>query len=153
MVTDSYVISIWARFVSQFSILNSARTGTLSFNLMNISQGKEAKRKCNCFLKNSFPTHFAMETSVKDNHNSRKLQTQIYGFSGDDGLCTPPQVIRCLLMSVEPNIQERTCLSFPVGIIKNIHNEAVVRKVQCHIVSFLDNFSENLSSLKCSQDY
>lgn len=40
-----------------------------------------------------------------------------------------------------------------MGIIKNNHNGTVVRKVQCPIVSFLDNFSDGLSSLKCSQDY
>lgn len=40
--------------------------------------------------KQTFPTYFAMETSVKEYHNSRKPQTQIYGVLEADSLCTPP---------------------------------------------------------------
>lgn len=40
-----------------------------------------------------------------------------------------------------------------MGTIENSHNETVVRNVQYPTVSFLDIFSEGLSSLKCSQDY
>lgn len=54
LITTRYLCGLGFSVI--FFILNSAKNGTLCLNLMNVSQGRGKRRKCNYFLKNKI-TH------------------------------------------------------------------------------------------------